>query len=212
MIAREKLLPKTSILTASGLVFDYADPDPTSIRITDVALALAKTCRYGGHVPGTAFLSVAEHSVIAVQVLDALTPRGFEDPQLRWAVLCHDFAEAFTGDIPGPMKLALGPSWHEFEGRIEDLVCARFSVRPDLFHSGERKIADRVAYELERRQIFGWQDVEPPEPLRTKPIDHWSRPPRDAYYLLLEWIMLLAPEIGRQDLAQEAQEAFRRDL
>ncbi|ADK73425.1 phosphohydrolase [Roseobacter phage RDJL Phi 1] len=45
--------------TASGIRFQFMNPTPDQIDVNDVALALSRTCRYGGHTKR--FYSVAEH-------------------------------------------------------------------------------------------------------------------------------------------------------
>ena len=52
---------KHEVETFSGLYVDTKSPKPETIRLEDVAHALANTCRYGGHC--LRFYSVAEHAV-----------------------------------------------------------------------------------------------------------------------------------------------------
>jgi hypothetical protein len=52
---------KHEVETFSGLYVDTEDPRPDTIRLEDIAHALANTCRYGGHC--SRFYSVAEHAV-----------------------------------------------------------------------------------------------------------------------------------------------------
>ncbi|WIM06938.1 MAG: hypothetical protein OHM77_06640 [Candidatus Nitricoxidivorans perseverans] len=53
----------SSILTSTGKWFDVLKPDPALLDIRDIAAALSKLCRFGGHC--TSFYSVAEHSMTA---------------------------------------------------------------------------------------------------------------------------------------------------
>ena len=85
----------------SGCYFDLADPKPEHFRFADIAGALAKTCRFGGQIEH--FYSVAEHSVhCAAQGESDGLPLGTQA-----ALLMHDAAEAFTGDIIKPLKIML---------------------------------------------------------------------------------------------------------
>ena len=59
------MITDTSILTASGIYFDYANPTAGMINIEDIAKALSNTCRFAGH---SRFYSVAEHSVHCAQL------------------------------------------------------------------------------------------------------------------------------------------------
>lgn len=78
------------------------------VRITDIIPALAKLCRYNGHVDR--FYSVAEHSVL-VSLFAEL--RG--DKEAIVPGLYHDAHEAYMGDIASPHKAMIGPSFWQFE-------------------------------------------------------------------------------------------------
>jgi len=98
-----------AILDASGLNTDRPEtigtwrgridplnPRPEEIRLDDIAHALARICRYGGHCDG--FLSVARHSI---WVSDELHAFG---PEMQFVGLMHDAPEAYIGDLPRPIK------------------------------------------------------------------------------------------------------------
>lgn len=105
--------------TYSGRCFWPLDPRPDEIEIEDVAHALAMRCRYGGHA--RRFYSVAEHSVlVSLHVSPAVA---------MWGLL-HDAAEAFSTDVPRPLKRNLN-GWKEIEARIMAAVCERFGLPLD---------------------------------------------------------------------------------
>lgn len=79
--------------TYTGKMFFPMDPRPEEIDINDIAGALSKACRYGGHCKH--FYSVAEHSVLMSQIAK-------KDDKL--AALLHDASEAYLADIPRPVK------------------------------------------------------------------------------------------------------------
>lgn len=85
----------------SGLVdpFDWHidDFDPR-----DVGASLANTCRFGGHLPGPSFYSVAEHCLEMQNYAAKFS--GEHITELRLACLIHDAAEAYLGDIRRPLK------------------------------------------------------------------------------------------------------------
>jgi hypothetical protein len=90
--------------THSNQAFDLASPRAEQVKLTDVALALAKLCRFAGHCRG--FYSVAEHSMLVADILQAWG----EGPQVQLIGLLHDAHEAYTGDLTRPMKLAMRES------------------------------------------------------------------------------------------------------
>ena len=102
--------------TYSGRPFWPLDPRPEEIHIEDIAHSLAMRCRYGGHC--TRFYSVAEHSV---HVSRYVSPAN-----ALWGLL-HDAPEAFSSDLPRPLKRSL-PNWKPMEDRIMVAVCKRFGL------------------------------------------------------------------------------------
>ena len=84
---------ENSIRTFTGKVFDLKILDPESICIEDIAHALAKTTRFGGHLKE--FYSVAQHSVLMAQLVPS---------ELKVEALLHDASEAYLGDMPSPFK------------------------------------------------------------------------------------------------------------
>jgi hypothetical protein len=102
--------------TYSGQCFWPLDPRPEEIELVDIAHALSMSCRYGGHC--TRFYSVAEHSV--------LVSRHVPPEHALWGLL-HDAAEAYSADVPRPLKRNL-TGWKEIEARIMAAVCSRFDL------------------------------------------------------------------------------------
>ncbi len=98
---------KPEILTRGGHYISLVNPDVSKLTIGDIAMALAYTCRFGGHTLG--FYSVAQHSVLVSHVV----PQPFAK-----AALLHDAAEAIVGDVPAPLKQLL-PEFKRIEARIE---------------------------------------------------------------------------------------------
>lgn len=102
------------------------NPTPEQIDIADIANALGNICRFGGHVPR--FFSVAQHSIHVAYIASLKLARTpcYEDwtmDQRRQAVvlaLMHDAAEAYTGDLPTPLKLWMGERF----ARLERGVCS----------------------------------------------------------------------------------------
>lgn len=105
----------------SGGKYYPLDPHEDEIKIRDIAHSLSMLCRYNGH--SDKFYSVAEHCYLL----------SYAVPQMyKFEALLHDASEAYTSDIPRPLKYA-----DEMEGyrRIEDvntlLINEKYGVKTD---------------------------------------------------------------------------------
>jgi hypothetical protein len=133
--------------TLSGRVFYPARPEASSIDIRDIAGALSKLCRYGGHC--TRFYSVAEHSVlVAEQAPD----------DLKLDALLHDASEAYLVDIPRPLKKLL-PEYRSIEAKLEQVIAERFRLNYPL--PAEVKALDDAILSDERQAIMFPMNVGP---------------------------------------------------
>lgn len=119
----DRLAP-SSFRTFSGRVLDFANPQPSSICLTDIAVSLARQCRFNGHVEE--FYSVAQHSVLVSRQSLFLAERAGLDLDVcrKIAVmgLMHDAAEAYVGDCVAPVKQFLQPSFDEIETRVQKAI------------------------------------------------------------------------------------------
>ena len=154
--------PGPYIQTSSGRWFNPFEPDPEQIDPDDIARALANVCRFGGHT--RAFYSVAQHSVIVSELVEA---RG-GDVEDVFAALMHDATEAYLGDMPHPIKhrSPLGAAFKEAENRLEAVLQARFAIKADV---PEIKRVDRALLATERGAFssisWDWPELEGVEAL-----------------------------------------------
>ncbi len=89
--------------TGTSRVVDLMEPTPEMIDLhTDVAEALAREPRFGGHVRSGAY-SVAQHCVLGVDLI----LRVSDDAALARAFLLHDAHEAYVKDEPRPLNEAM---------------------------------------------------------------------------------------------------------
>lgn len=141
-----------TIKLASGAYFDLSDPDPMQIKIQDIAGALSKICRFGGHV--NEFYSVAEHCCLAA---DEAFREG-HSPEECLAVLLHDAAEAYVGDMVKPLKMLVGASFSEVEENVEHAIEMALGVDFKK-HDEVIKTFDRGMLMAERRRFFNSDSV-----------------------------------------------------
>jgi hypothetical protein len=112
-----------------GKEINLFDPDPSLFTVDRIANALARITRFAGHWRNP--ISVARHSI---RVADLLRDAG-HDVDTRLQGLFHDAAEAFTTDIPSPLKRLLSvrvPTTHtqgplSFEVFEDDMLCQIFA-------------------------------------------------------------------------------------
>jgi hypothetical protein len=104
------------IQTYSGRCFWPLSPSADEVDIGDIAHSLSLQCRYNGHCK--VFYSVAEHSV--------LVSKYVAPEHALWGLL-HDAPEAYTSDIPRPLKRCL-PEWKVMENRIMEAICDKFGM------------------------------------------------------------------------------------
>ena len=173
------LEPGPYIQTLSGRRVNPLDPAPDDIDPSDIARALAHTCRFGGH--SKAFYSVAQHSAIVCDLLEA---RGASPDELM-AALLHDASEAYLGDLPHPIKhrSELGAAFRAAEKHLEAVIAERFDL-PDA--AARIKPLDRALLATERRTFsevtWHWPELDGAEELDLE-IEPWLPDRAEAEFL-----------------------------
>ena len=130
----------STILTHSGIEFDFCRPDPDLIEIEDIAHALSNICRFTGHTRH--FYSVAQHSYLCA----TLVP-----PEHQLETLLHDAAEAYIGDVSSPLKAQL-PGYKMIEFNLDQAIRQRFGLPAKK--SPWVKEADRQMLAAEKAQLM----------------------------------------------------------
>lgn len=157
--------------------FDFLDMQSSDLNYKDIARALSRTNRFGGH--GVYPYNVAQHSILVMFLIllnaklmsvfdlsqpdqskryreierDIVNPKTYANRLARLA-LVHDMPEAYMGDIPTPLKTLL-PEFRVLEKRLENLVHSTFglddvtSADMELLH-----LADAQACLIERDFLF----------------------------------------------------------
>ncbi len=149
--------------TYTGRRVDFANPDPGTICIEDIAHALARLCRYGGHCRTSGIWSVAQH---CLAVEGYLRDRG---PRIRLLALLHDAPEAYLHDLP-PMMKSLLPEYRKWEQCMELAVWETFGLAPPTAEEVRIvKYADTVGLATEAALLMcsggeGWAISADPSP------------------------------------------------
>lgn len=140
----EPAAPMSSITTWSGRRVDVLNPNPNDITVADVAHALARQCRYNGHLGG--FLSVARHSIWVSQYCESYGP-----VTALWG-LFHDAAEAYIGDMVSPFKRSPQMQmFREVETQMEMVIAEVLGLphpMPDEVHDADKFVTHEVEMRL----------------------------------------------------------------
>lgn len=123
----------------SGTRFNYNRPEESNVTVEDLAGALSNICRFSGHLPQ--FYSVAQHLVNTSKIVPA---------DVAFDALMHDTAEAFTNDLPTPLKWAL-PIFKELEIKIESAMADKFGFQYP--YPSAVKEADTIMLLLEKKYV-----------------------------------------------------------
>jgi uncharacterized protein len=135
------------MITYTGRRLYPAKLEPFEVSLTDVAHALSRICRFGGHTPR--HYSVAQHAVVVSEVAEFLGGTLME----QWHGLHHDDAEYVTGDMIWPLKHSPGMEGFKLiERGAEEAIARRFGM--DLHMPGLVKHADLVALAMEKRDVM----------------------------------------------------------
>ncbi|MBL8560261.1 MAG: HD family hydrolase [Hyphomonadaceae bacterium] len=144
----------------SGRKLDLLDPSPLDIEIEDIAHGLARVARWNGQTRGAHPFSVAQHSLVVLDILRVIAPRL--PPNAQLAALLHDAPEYVIGDMISPFKNALGLDYRAFENRLAAAIHLRFGLpaEPAATLKAQIKRADLMSAYLEARQLAGFSDDE----------------------------------------------------
>lgn len=163
--------------TATGGRIWPLDPRADDVRIEDIALSLARSCRFNGHLkPGVWHYSTAQHSVLV----------SYEcAPRHALLGLLHDAAEFAIQDLTRPLKRSLREATSVYADAEDFWAIAigqRFELGEGLLNlPSDVKRADEVMLATERRDLMApcehdWCLREQP---RRECISPWS--PEVAY-------------------------------
>lgn len=159
---------------ASGRGWNLASPTPAAVHWPDVAEALAKQCRFGGHTQS--FYALAQHSVHLCDLLP---------PDHRLAGLLYDAPAAYLGEITWPVRQALmaQPHGHLINHALRAMwrahrqaLCQAAGIDTAQFDDALPiiQMIDKSLLGAERRDLLAdsaleWGDLPRPAHLKIKP-------------------------------------------
>ena len=157
------------ITTYTGEHINPLEPDIEKIKIEDIAHSLSLQCRANGHFPR--FYTVAQHCI------DCMTEAKARhlSKRMQLAVLIHDAAEAYFGDIPSPVKKYF-PEFEKCELDMLNLIYIKYLG--SALNEKEKKLVADIDYCMfchEFKSIMGEQPVENMPKIYSKP-DFKTRP------------------------------------
>jgi len=121
------------------------DPRPEDIDPRDIFHALAQVNRFGGHADDP--VSVAQHSVQCA----AMASEDGASLGAVYAILMHDAAEAYIGDMQRPLKSVL-PEFKKIEAKISAVI--KVALQIPHVDEGLIKYYDNKAWMWEKRDLF----------------------------------------------------------
>ncbi|MBS3849303.1 HD family hydrolase [Devosia sp. J2-20] len=144
----------------SGRRLDILDPSPMDVELPDIAHGLARVARWNGQTYGDYPFSVAQHSVLVLELFRASNPDA--TPIALLQALLHDAPEYVMGDIISPFKAAMGGNYKDVENRLLSAIFLRFSLPAAMTGAVAKlvKKADREAAFFEAVHLAGFEESE----------------------------------------------------
>ncbi|MHA6298347.1 HD domain-containing protein [Devosia sp. CAU 1758] len=144
----------------SGRRLDILDPSPVDVELSDIAHGLARVARWNGQTQGDYPFSVAQHSVLVLELFRASNPEASAVALLQ--ALLHDAPEYVMGDIISPFKAAMGGNYKDVENRLLSAIFLRFSLPATMSVALAKlvKKADREAAFFEATHLAGFDPGE----------------------------------------------------
>ena len=144
----------------SGRRLDILDPSPVDVELSDIAHGLARVARWNGQTIGDYPFSVAQHSVLVLELFRTSAPDAGPAAQLQ--ALLHDAPEYVMGDIISPFKAAMGGNYKDVENRLLSAIFLRFSLPATMTAALAKQVkkADREAAYFEATHLAGFDSAE----------------------------------------------------
>lgn len=213
------------IETVSGKIVNPDNPNVDSIDFLDIAWALSRQPRFAGHSITEIPYNVAQHSVYVSELTEKILNGDIkiDDAAVSFAAqrisdvsnefiiktiiksLFHDGHEAYTSDIPSPIKRI--PTLYEtlkvIEQKLDEAIYAHLNLEP--MHDEEKiiiKYCDKIAQSIEAYQYMpsrgkNWNLPKPSITMLQKfpaPL-----PPLESYQLFISRFSYLNKKINNNN-------------
>jgi hypothetical protein len=143
----------------SGRRIDLYDPTFADVDDSDLALGLARTFRWGGHSVWPLPMSVAQHSLLVLQIRRS---QGHLDPEAELRELLHDAEEGLLGFDPiSPLKPFLGERFLNLMEQMQKVIFAKYGLSWwTKEEKAKHKKSDILAAACEAVHVAGWSQDE----------------------------------------------------
>ena len=144
----------------SGRRLDLLQPSPLEIELEDIAHGLARVARWNGQTLGEHAFSVAQHSILVLEILERLD--GDLTPKAGLTALLHDAPEYVIGDMISPFKAVIGADYKAIERRLLEAIHLHFLLPAETPArlKGRIKKADTIAAYFEATELAGFSREE----------------------------------------------------
>lgn len=96
----------------------------SDICLEDIAHHLSKINRFGGSLPVGVSYTVAQHSLHLAEYVYIKD----ENRNLAAALLLHDAAEAYLGDVVSPLKATLS-DYKDIEDKVSNIIFNKYNIK-----------------------------------------------------------------------------------
>lgn len=144
----------------SGRRLDLLEPSPLDVEIEDIAQGLSRVARWNGQTAGDHAFSVAQHSLLVLDIHLRLDPQLA--PREQMVTLLHDAPEYVVGDMISPFKAVVGGDYKSVEHRLLEAIHLRFSLpaKTNGILAKAVKKADTIAAYYEATLLAGFGEAE----------------------------------------------------
>ena len=159
----------------SGRFFSILEPNPADFTDNDLALGLSREVRWSGQTAGDFGYSVAQHSLLVVEIIKTL-PIGRAEDILLYGLL-HDSEEGLGAkDTITGLKQVIGSRYIEISLSIREAIHQKYQLPyppPDRIAKTIKK-ADLVAGATEAVHLMGFTVSEYHQRIgkQPRPIEH----------------------------------------
>lgn len=135
----------------SGSLVNFLTPDPATIHLEDIALALSRIPRFTGHT--LVEWPVVNHLLLTEWI--GAKCCGWNSIPMRLHYLLHDAHEAYIGDVNTPLKTLLGAALTQVTDRLDDAIYRSVRLAPPTAEEHLRvKHADTISLFAEARILL----------------------------------------------------------